>query len=119
MARHDHRCAGGCGGGALGRRVWLAALVAAPVGGACGQCAGGWVAGIGVPGVNGPVRTVCVVPGGDVIASGSFNMAGGTPVNLIARYHPTTGTWSALGAGVNGGVYAMEVMGDSGLLVGG
>lgn len=37
-------------------------------------------------GVAGSVRAIAVLPGGDIIVGGSFNAAGGIPVNNIARY---------------------------------
>jgi hypothetical protein len=70
------------------------------------QCPAAWVPGVGFPGIAGgtSVRALAVLPGGDVIAGGLFTTAGGVSANGIARYNPSTGVWSALGAGTNGNV---------------
>jgi hypothetical protein len=61
-----------------------------------------------------------VVPGGDVIAGGGFITAGGVTANGIARYHPGTGTWSALGTGTTSSVVrALAVVPGGEVLVGG
>ncbi|MFM9957669.1 MAG: hypothetical protein ACKVZJ_06315 [Phycisphaerales bacterium] len=51
-------------------------------------------------GGSGGIIALAVLPGGDVIAGGLFNFAGGVPARNIARYNPTTGDWSPLGLGV-------------------
>ncbi len=53
-------------------------------------------------GPDGVVRSIALLPDGDMIAGGHFTNAGGAPANNIARYNPTTDTWSALGSGVDG-----------------
>lgn len=39
---------------------------------------------------------------GNVIAGGYFTSAGGVPANKIAKWNPTTSTWSAMGQGFDG-----------------
>ncbi len=74
--------------------------------------------GSGGPGV---VAGVTVMPNGDVVASGSFAVAGGSPASNIARWNGSS--WSALGAGVDAleypGVFAAVVLPNGDLVVGG
>jgi hypothetical protein len=49
------------------------------------------------------------VSGSDVYAGGVFTTAGGSAANSIAQWNGTT--WSALGSGIGGGVYALAVSG--------
>ncbi|MBS0197768.1 MAG: immunoglobulin domain-containing protein [Planctomycetes bacterium] len=65
------------------------------------------------------VLALAVLPGGDVIAGGTFTMAGGVPANYIARYNPTTGVWSSLGAGTDGLVYALALLPGGDVIAGG
>src|SRR5208337_2544152 len=51
------------------------------------------------------------VSGTDLYAGGQFTMAGGVPVNRIARWNGST--WSALGSGMNGTVYSIVVSGTN------
>jgi hypothetical protein len=55
-----------------------------------------------VPGLDGAVNALAVLPNGDLIAGGSFGTAGGVPVTSIARYTPSTGVWSSMGADLAG-----------------
>jgi hypothetical protein len=57
---------------------------------------------------NGPVNALAVSPNGDLIAGGSFLVAGALPANNIARWNGST--WSAFGTGLNGGVDALAVL---------
>lgn len=41
-----------------------------------------------------------LLPDGDVLVGGYFATAGGVTANNVARYHPTTDTWSAMQGGV-------------------
>ncbi len=70
-------------------------------------------------GLNGPVNAMVVLPGGDVLVGGSFNIVGGVPTRSLARYNPTTGAWSALAAGPYGRVNALAVLPGGDVLVGG
>jgi hypothetical protein len=82
--------------------------------------------GTGGNGVNGLVRALVVV-GNEVYVGGNFTEAnvGSTPVpaNNVACFNLQTNTWRALasstGNGVNGQVYALAVIGDTLLYVGG
>lgn len=108
-------------------------LVAWPV---CGlavpaQCANLWLPGEGVPGVSGapwsteawtaaawdrdgagPATPVLVV-------AGTFRVAGTSVANMIAAWDPATGTWSALGSGMNETVFALTTMPNGDLVAGG
>jgi hypothetical protein len=85
------------------------------------QCPPSWLPAIGTPGVSGRVEALAVLPGGDVIVGGDFTTAGGVSTNGIARYNPSTGTWSESGSGGinNGAVYALAVLPDGDVIVGG
>ncbi len=79
-----------------------------------------WVQGIGTPGTSFPANNaMAVLPGGDVIVGGAFTTAGGAPASRIARYNPTTGVWSTLGAGTDGRVQALAVLPGGDVIVGG
>lgn len=84
-------------------------------------CNPGLVSNIGSPGVNSQVRALTVMPNGDVVAGGSFTLAGGNSApNKVARYSSATGQWTAPTAGTNGStVYALAALPDGDLLVGG
>jgi len=57
-----------------------------------------------IPGGLGPyIASIVVLPGGDILAGGTFSTAGGNSIRNLARYSPAAGTWSALGVGM--GVY--------------
>lgn len=43
------------------------------------------------------VLALTTLPGGDIIAAGTFVAAGGVPAGRIARFSQTTGTWSSMG----------------------
>ncbi|MBS0197762.1 MAG: immunoglobulin domain-containing protein [Planctomycetes bacterium] len=91
-------------------------------GAATAQCAPRWLTGIGNPGTDGTVTALAVLPDGDLIVGGTFSTAGDIAANRIARYHPTstnTGTWSALGEGVDDTVAALAVLPDGDVIVGG
>jgi hypothetical protein len=94
----------------------LAALVLiAPM--ARAQCTPGWSPGIGVPGINGIVNALVVMPNGDLVAGGQFSSAGGVAANGIARWNGAS--WSPLGAGVSGAVNALTVRPNGDLIAGG
>jgi hypothetical protein len=66
-------------------------------------------------GLNGPVRSLLVMPNGDVVAGGEFTLAGGTvAVANIARYSAGLHSWTSMGPGpapgVNGPVYALALL---------
>ncbi len=77
-------------------------------------------------GINdgGTINATALHPSGDVVVAGYFSIAGGVPVNNIARYNPTTRVWSALGAGIGtqgsiSSVYAVSVTTGGDIIAGG
>jgi hypothetical protein len=58
--------------------------------------------------LNGEVNAIAVI-GNDIYVAGFFSMAGGVPVNNIAKWDGST--WSALGQGVNELVLCLAVSG--------
>lgn len=66
------------------------------------------------------VNALAVLPGGDVIAGGQyFRFAGGSGLDPIARYNPTTGVLSPLGTGPEAAVFALAVLPNGDVIVGG
>jgi WD40 repeat protein len=65
------------------------------------------------------VNAIAQLPGGDIVVGGEFSDAGSIPARHIARFDVTSGTWSALGAGVNGQVNAILTLPGGDLIVGG
>jgi hypothetical protein len=63
------------------------------------------------------VAALTVLPGGDLIAGGTFTTAGGVIANHIARWNGSA--WSALGSGVNDFVDALAALPDGDLVAGG
>ena len=72
------------------------------------------------------IFALAVLPSGDLIAGGQFDIAGGVPASGIARWDGTS--WSALGSGVvtsfgglpaGGTVYALAVLPSGDLVAGG
>ena len=74
------------------------------------QCDPGWQPGAPVNGIDGNVSAIAVDGSGNVYAGGSFSVAGSIFVNHIAKWDGTS--WSPLGAGVNGSVYAIAISGQ-------
>ncbi len=73
-------------------------------------------------GVGGSFRTVyalALLPGGDVIAGGTFTTVGSVTTNRVARYNASTNTWSPLGSGTNREVRALAVLPGGDVMVGG
>lgn len=71
---------------------------------------------------NRDVYALALMPNGDVIAGGDFNTAGGTTQNYIARWRPSTSTWSAMApgdVGLGGPVRSLCVLPNGDLAVGG
>ncbi|MFY9341703.1 MAG: hypothetical protein WAT39_04395 [Planctomycetota bacterium] len=75
------------------------------------------------PGLDGPVRALLQLPGGDLVAAGDFVNDGTLlrPLNYVARFDGTD--WQPFGEGIAGGpattVRALTVLPDGGLVVGG
>jgi hypothetical protein len=63
------------------------------------------------------VYALAVLPNGDLVAAGTFTIAGGTPANRIARWNGSA--WSPLSSGMNNAVYALAVMPNGDLVAGG
>lgn len=63
-----------------------------------------WAAVGDVQGTDGPVLDITISPNGYIYITGDFHNVNGITVNHIAKYigTPTTGTWSAMGSGLNG-----------------
>jgi len=55
---------------------------------------------------------------GDIIVGGRFTTCGSAATNYIARWHAQTNTWSPIGGGVDGPVYAITSVGND-IYVGG
>lgn len=69
-------------------------------------------------GVNHFVRSLAVLPSGDLIAGGFFTQAEtGQPLSFVGRWDGTT--WSPLGSGTNSTVSALVVLPDGSLVAGG
>ncbi|MBY0311034.1 MAG: hypothetical protein K2W85_03095 [Phycisphaerales bacterium] len=83
-------------------------------------CPGQWLPGTPLPGVDVGVNALAVLPDGQIVVGGDFfTNAGGVAANRIARFNPTTGTWSALGSGTSSAVSAIAVLPGGDLIVGG
>ncbi|MCU0866258.1 MAG: hypothetical protein MUC36_20935, partial [Planctomycetes bacterium] len=68
-------------------------------------------------GIVGSVRAVLPLPGGELIAAGTFAQAGGLAVANVARW--SGGQWSALGTGIGGAVNALARLPNGDLVAGG
>lgn len=82
-----------------------------------------WLPGIGSPGITGGtnIRVGAMTiwndgSGEKLFVGGTFTHAGSTTASSIARWNATTGgstpAWTALGSGINGTVWALEVFDD-------
>src|SRR5688572_26733243 len=94
----------------------LAALVGPLALGGASFSDANWVSmdypGVGIgdnPAVGGTVHAVTVDGSGNVCVGGVFSRAGGAPANNIAKWNGSS--WSALGAGMDGPVYALAMFG--------
>lgn len=73
----------------------------------------------------GLARAMIELPDGDVVAGGSFVQSGPVDLNKIARWDSATDTWGPLGLGINNDtgfnhdVYALALMPNGDLVVGG
>jgi hypothetical protein len=109
-----------------GSSLWAAILAGAvAVGTLHAQCAPAWGLGSAVPGTNAPVRAmVNWDPDGAgpatprVVIAGDFSVAGSAVASRIVAHDPISGTWAALGPGLNERVYALAAL-PNGLLVAG
>lgn len=62
-------------------------------------------------GVNAAVFAIEEYSSGVIIVGGDFTTAGGVNANRVAKWDHSTSTWSALGDGFNGPVYALTYSG--------
>jgi hypothetical protein len=90
----------------------MAMLFVMPVERAEAQCGATWNTNFGNPGVSvvSAVSSIVEIPGGDLILGGSFTSIGGVSATNIARYNPSTGTYTPIGSGVNGSVSVLAVV---------
>src|SRR5262252_3072846 len=70
-----------------------------------------WISLGGLPGANGPINAAVADGVGNIYIGGNFSIVGDVVANNIAMWDGTV--WSALGAGVNGGVQALAVSGSN------
>jgi hypothetical protein len=71
-----------------------------------------WIGlGVGVAGTDNVVRAVAVDAAGALYIGGDFSTVGGLEVNHIAKWNGSS--WSGLGSGMNGHVYALAVSGST------
>jgi trimeric autotransporter adhesin len=73
-------------------------------------------------GTNGVVNAVGVLPNGDVIAAGTFTIAGGATAGQVARFDSTTGVWSNMAGGISGAfdyVNTLTVLPSGDVVIGG
>jgi hypothetical protein len=76
------------------------------------QEGGEWIEGFVPGGLNGWVQALAV-RGQTVYAGGTCSAAGNVAANCVAKWDGTT--WSALGSGLDGSVYALAVDGSGNL----
>src|SRR5262245_33492972 len=75
-----------------------------------------WISMGGLPGANGTVSAAVLDASGNLYIGGAFTSVGDVAATNIAKWNGSS--WSALGSGVNGSVYALVVSGSN-LYVGG
>jgi hypothetical protein len=68
-------------------------------------------------GVNDWVNALAVLPNGDLVAGGKFDVAGGTTAYKVARWNGST--WSSMGSGLTGDVYSLAALPNGDLVAGG
>lgn len=105
----------------------LAPIVALALGASAGaQCPFSWLGGHGIPGLDNPYALAIAdwdLDGAGpapavIVVAGQFQFAGTTYANNIALFEPQSGSWSPLGTGVGGTVWAVAPTAN-GLVVGG
>src|SRR5438105_9121405 len=70
-----------------------------------------WLSMGGIPGANGRVYATAVDSSGNLYIGGDFTVVGNVSANHIAKWNGSS--WSALGSGMNGTVYALAVSGSN------
>src|SRR5437879_5424139 len=83
----------------------------------CAQTNGGpafdnanWISMGGFPGANGRVSVVAKDTSGNLYIGGDFTVVGDVIVNHVAKWDGSG--WTGLGSGMNGGVFALAVLGS-------
>ncbi|HYE62963.1 MAG TPA: hypothetical protein VD997_13285 [Phycisphaerales bacterium] len=101
-------------------RLTPALLITLTAASAQAQCSPGWVPGVSAP-FSTTVRTTGVLPNGDVLAGGSSGTIGTTPIHRLARYNPSSATWSNVGptAASNGAVWAAQPLATGDIIAAG
>jgi hypothetical protein len=108
------------------RKPWCAAfaMLQLAAGRATAQCGPQWLAGSGVPGVNGTVYSAIMWdPDGAgpqaprLVIVGSFTVAGGAGASNIAMWDGVT--WMPLGSGLNDAAYALATLPNGSLVAAG
>jgi hypothetical protein len=69
-----------------------------------------WISMGGIAGANSAVRATVADASGNLYIGGDFTIAGNVFANHIAKWNGSS--WSALGSGMNGAVYALAVSGS-------
>ncbi|MBI1189303.1 MAG: hypothetical protein GC200_01290 [Tepidisphaera sp.] len=69
-------------------------------------------------GVAGEIRAMVLLPDGDVLVGGLFRCGGSFTSRQVARYHPSTSTWTPLATG-GASVYALAVLPSGDIVAGG
>ncbi|MFO1078810.1 MAG: hypothetical protein U1E73_13895 [Planctomycetota bacterium] len=95
--------------------TFTATTTAIPLNGIAQLQSSGW-APLG-SGMDAPVKALALLPNGDLLAGGSFVLAGGVTGNRIARWDGTA--WHALGTGMNSEVLALAVAANGDVYAGG
>ena len=74
-------------------------------------------------GTNNTVEALAVLPNGEVVVGGTFSGIGGEAFGRVARYNPARGggegAWSTMGTGTNYDVFALAVLPEGDVIVGG
>lgn len=74
---------------------------------------------LGVGATDAVVRSMAFGPDGMLYAVGNFTTIGGVAATRVAKYNPSTNTWSALGTGFNSAAYAVVVANNGVVYAGG
>lgn len=65
------------------------------------------------------IKSITLLNNGDIVVGGSFTVISGVVASGIARYTPSTNTWSALSSGVNSDVEAIVAHPNGDIIAGG
>lgn len=70
-------------------------------------------------GMNNQVNALAALPNGDLVAGGTFTMAGGVAAPYLARWDTEASRWMAVGSRLNGPVRAVALLPSGDIAVGG